>query len=88
MLQQITAIEAPAGLKICENRGVDVGVSPSICLRISFYFPLLVLKGIHHYWNVFIFFRGLKQMEGPCTLVLRVLRKTTRKPWFVLGEVP
>ena len=27
------------------------------------YFPLLVLKGIYHYWTYFIFSRGLKQME-------------------------
>ena len=26
------------------------------------YFPLLVLKGIHHYWK-YCFPRGLKQME-------------------------
>ena len=36
----------------------EVRVS-SICLRICFYFPLLVLKGIYHYWKW-----GLKQMEG------------------------
>ena len=33
-------------------------------LKILCYFPLLALKGIYHYWNIFCFSRGLKQMEG------------------------
>ena len=43
-----------------------VGVITSIWLRIVDYFPLVVLKGIYHYWKyiyIYIFFRALKQME-------------------------
>ena len=36
----------------------------SICLRICFHFPLLVLKGIYHYWkHVFIFLPDVLRME-------------------------
>ena len=44
-----------------------VCVCSSICLRIClFLFPLFVLKGIYHYWDVF-FPGGLKQMEDEGT---------------------
>ena len=43
-------------------------------------FPLLVLKGIYHYWLYFIFSRGLKQME------MRALLLAWFFPWSVVGE--
>ena len=39
----------------------------SICLRVFYHSPLLVLKGIYHY--CFVFSRGLKQMEGCVDIV-------------------
>ena len=49
-----------------ENRThEDWNLWPSICLQICCYFPLLVLKGIYHYWTYFFIFpRGVNQMEG------------------------
>ena len=39
--------------------------TPSICLRVFVCFPLLALKGTHHYRNYVIFSFGLNQMEVP-----------------------
>ena len=49
----------------------------SICFSNTFSFPLLVLKGLVHYWIVFcFFFRGLKHMEEVGSL----LRGNSRNP--------
>ena len=47
---------ATGGIWILVNKAVT-----SICLK---YFPLLVLKGLSHYWKYIYFSRGLNQMEG------------------------
>ena len=63
------------------------GYLPSICLRIFFYFPLLVLKGIYHYWKYLqgqlAFFRApqamLENMSTPDAQMLQGLRRTCRR---------
>ena len=53
------------------NDGLPFGFSQpkrapltSICLRALFYVPLLVLKGIYHYWKNCLKKRSLNQMEA------------------------
>ena len=41
--------------------------SSSICLRLCFYFPLLVLKRIDHYWKCLISSQGAQANDSSCS---------------------
>ena len=64
--------------------GIHLGiVSNGHFHLVNIFFPLLVLKGIYHYWT--FFFKGLKQMEGNAK---QILPRPRAEPGGIHGGQP